>query len=258
MNSPFGSIWRRVWTTIRVAPFALADFCLPVLSSDKPQSPLQTPPASTDFTAQRNRMVDLQLAAHGIHDQQVLNAMRAVPRHLLIPPQVIDAAYEDGPLPIGSGQTISQPYVVAFMTEALKLKPTDKVLEIGTGSGYQTAVLAKIVHEVYTIEIVESLAQSAQQSLAKLGYKNVHFKAGDGYRGWPEHAPFDAIIVTAAPDHVPQPLIDQLKPGGHLVLPVGSWSQSIKRITRTTGGTVQEDLLPVQFVPMTGEAKKHR
>jgi protein-L-isoaspartate(D-aspartate) O-methyltransferase len=182
--------------------------------------------------------------------------MRAVPRHRFVPEAWRRFAYSDQPLPIGEEQTISQPYIVALMTELLSLRPGDKVLEIGTGSGYQAAVLAEITDQVYSIEIIESLAESAAERLGQLGYDKVQVRAGDGYRGWPEEAPFDAIIVTAAPDHVPEPLLAELAPGGRLVIPVGSFFQELKRITRRADGTFREEsVLPVRFVPMTGEAE---
>jgi protein-L-isoaspartate(D-aspartate) O-methyltransferase len=165
-------------------------------------------------------------------------------------------AYADEPLPIGEGQTISQPYIVALMTETLHISKDSRVLEIGTGSGYQAAVLAEIAGEVYSIEIIESLAARAEETLKRLGYGNVHVKAGDGYRGWPEEAPFDAIIVTAAPDHVPQPLVEQLKVGGRMSIPVGDIYQELMVITKTESGVVKKDALPVRFVPMTGEAQE--
>ena len=181
----------------------------------------QRTPTAADFAALRQRMVEQQLKPRGIKDERVLAAMAKVPREEFIPVDARADAYEDGPLPIGYDQTISQPYIVAFMTEQLRLKPNDRVLEIGSGSGYQAAILAELVAEVYTIEIVEPLAKSAEATLQRLGYKNVHTKVGDGYKGWPEEAPFDAIIVTCAPEKVPQPLVDQLKDGGRMVIPVG-------------------------------------
>jgi protein-L-isoaspartate(D-aspartate) O-methyltransferase len=201
----------------------------------------------------RNEMVKTQLEAHGIHNPYVLKAMRKVPRHQLVPGNVRHLAYADGPLPIGYGQTISQPYIVAFMTEAIDPKPGMKVLEIGTGSGYQAAVLGEIVAEVYSIEIVEPLGTKAQKDLEKLGYKNVHVKVGDGYQGWPEQAPFDAIIVTAAPEKVPQPLIDQLKEGGKMIIPVGSNTdtQELRLLEKKKGKIRTTSLLPVRFVPFT-------
>src|SRR6266480_6682610 len=181
----------------------------------------QKPSAPSDFAVERERMVQQQLRTRGIKDERVLAALAKVPREEFVPQDSRAASYEDGPLPIGYDQTISQPYIVAFMTEQLRLSPTDRVLEIGTGSGYQAAILAELAGKVYTIEIVAPLAQSAEAALQRLGYKNVHVKVGDGYKGWPEYAPFDAIIVTCAPDHVPQPLIDQLKEGGRMIIPVG-------------------------------------
>ena len=210
----------------------------------------------TDREASRRAsMVRQQLEPRGIHTEPVLAAMGRVPRHLFVPRAQRSLAYEDRPLGIGHGQTISQPYIVAFMTEALQLDGDEKVLEIGTGSGYQAAVLGELAAEVFTIEIVAPLAARAEKTLAELGYQNVHVRAGDGYRGWPEHAPFDAIIVTAAPDHVPQPLINQLKVGGRLILPVGDWLQELVVIDKTSSGTTRRSVLPVRFVPMTGEAR---
>jgi protein-L-isoaspartate(D-aspartate) O-methyltransferase len=201
-------------------------------------------------------MVREQIEARGIRDARVLAALRKVPRHLFVPPEEQREAYIDYPLPIGHEQTISQPYVVAYMTEALELTPRDRVLEIGTGSGYQAAILAELAAEVYSIEIVEPLAKEAEARLRRLGYSRVQVRAGDGYRGWPEAAPFDAIIVTAAPGHIPQPLVNQLREGGRMVLPLGRWDQELVRLRRTPGGLLRENLLPVRFVPMTGEAEK--
>lgn len=203
----------------------------------------------------RMRMVDRQLVPRGLTDSATLAAMRVVPRHRFVPPEYRRTAYGDHPLPIGEEQTISQPYIVGVMTEALALSPTDKVLEIGTGSGYQAAVLAEIVSEVYTIEIIASLGRRAESTLTALFYDNVHVRIGDGYRGWPEEAPFDGIIVTAAPDHVPQPLIDQLAVGGRLVLPVGEQEQHLMVLTKTPEGIIRERRFGVRFVPMTGEAE---
>jgi protein-L-isoaspartate(D-aspartate) O-methyltransferase len=206
--------------------------------------------------AERAAMVAEQLAARDVRDERVLAALREVPRHLFVPEALRGRAYEDRPLPIGEGQTISQPYVVAFMTQAAEVGPGDKVLEIGTGSGYQAAVLAELAREVYSIEIVEPLAVRAKAALEAAGYDRLHLRTGDGYRGWPEAAPFDAILVTAAPEEVPQPLVDQLAVGGRLVIPVGSWEQELLVIERTPSGIERRSILPVRFVPMTGEAQR--
>jgi protein-L-isoaspartate(D-aspartate) O-methyltransferase len=202
----------------------------------------------------RERMVRVQIEARGVKDPRVLKVMREVPRHLFVPEEQRAFAYEDRPLPIGHGQTISQPYVVAAMTELLDPKPGDTVLEIGTGSGYQAAVLAKLVSKVYSIEIVKPLAENAAKTLATLGYQNVEVKAGDGYRGWPDKAPFDGIIVTAAPEKVPQPLIDQLAVGGRMVIPVGDTIQELEVHVKTEKGIETRSVFQVRFVPMTGEA----
>jgi protein-L-isoaspartate(D-aspartate) O-methyltransferase len=195
-------------------------------------------------------MVAEQIAARGIRDAAVLEAMRSVPRHLFVPETERRHAYDDGPVSIGLGQTISQPYVVAFMTEAARLGRTSRVLEVGTGSGYQTAVLAACAGEVFTIEILPELAARAGLTLEALGIANVERRVGDGAAGWPEAAPFDAILVTAAPAEIPPPLIEQLAPGGRLVIPVGRGSQSLWRLTRTDAGLRRESLLPVRFVPL--------
>jgi len=218
------------------------------------QRPVEQPERAT---ALRLAMVQHQIEVRGVDDKKTLAAMRKVPRHLFVPTASLSIAYADHPVSIGKKQTISQPYIVAFMTEALELKGGEKVLEIGTGSGYQAAVLAEIAGHVYTIEIIESLGRRAETLLEKCGYTNIEVRVGDGYRGWPEHAPFDAIIVTAAPDHIPQPLIDQLKPGGRLVIPVGEFIQHLLRITKTDDGLLRENLLPVRFVPMTGQAMEN-
>ena len=213
---------------------------------------------STDADADRRaRMVETQIVARGVRDPRVLAAMRKVPRHLFVDAAQRTEAYEDHPLPIPGNQTISQPYIVALMTELLELKPTSRVLEIGTGSGYQSAVLAELAKEVYTIEIVPELAELAAKRLSELGYDNVRTREGDGYRGWPEEAPFDATIVTAAPERIPQPLLDQLAPGGVMVIPVGGFFQELKVFRKSADGRVTErDILPVRFVPMTGEVEK--
>jgi len=200
-------------------------------------------------------MVRSQLRRRDIDDPTVLRAMADVPRHLYVPEGIRFRAYDDTPLPIGAGQTISQPYIVAYMTQALELESGDRVLEIGTGSGYQAAVLAEIAAQVFTIEIIPSLSRTAKERLLQLGYSNIHVRTGDGYFGWPEEAPFDAIIVTAAPDHVPPALVEQLADGASLVMPVGDDYQELVRIGRRHGQTSVERLLPVRFVPMTGEAE---
>jgi protein-L-isoaspartate(D-aspartate) O-methyltransferase len=213
-------------------------------------------PADSE-TAKRIRMVETQVAARGVRDPRVLAAMREVPRHLFVAPSQRAEAYEDRPLPIAGHQTISQPYIVALMTELLELTPSSRVLEIGTGSGYQSAVLAKCAREVYSIEILPDLAASAAAKLKELHADNVTVKAGDGYRGWPEHAPFDAIIVTAAPERIPEPLLEQLAPGGRMVIPVGGFFQDLKVFQKNADGKITEkDIIPVRFVPMTGEIEK--
>ncbi|HEY8154571.1 MAG TPA: protein-L-isoaspartate(D-aspartate) O-methyltransferase [Myxococcota bacterium] len=214
------------------------------------------PTPSDDTSEARDRMVREQIAARGVRDPRVLAAVSRVPRHELVPENMRAHAYEDRPLPIGFDQTISQPFVVAYMTEQLRLRGDERVLEVGTGSGYQAAVLAELAREVYSIEIVAPLGERAREDLARLGYRNVHVRVGDGYRGWPEQAPFDAIIVTAAPGHVPQPLVDQLAVGGRLVLPVGDFDQELLRIERGADGLHEEKLIGVRFVPMRGEAER--
>lgn len=203
------------------------------------------------FARRRQQMVETQIRQRGVSDRRVLKAMATVPRHRFVRPSDVDLAYGDFPVDIGFAQTISQPYIVAYMTEALDLQPSDRVLEIGTGSGYQAAILGQLVREVYTIEIVPELAERSSTLIAALGYTNVHVRAGDGYLGWPERAPFDAVIVTAAPDHVPQPLVDQLAVGGRLVIPIGRGDQNLIIYTRTTDGLREESRLPVRFVPLT-------
>jgi protein-L-isoaspartate(D-aspartate) O-methyltransferase len=217
----------------------------------------QQAPTAADLAAQRQRMVEQQLKPRGIKEERVLAAMAKVPREEFVPADARPSAYEDGPLPIGYDQTISQPYVVAFMTEQLRPKRSDRVLEIGSGSGYQAAILGELVAEVYTIEIVEPLAKSAEATLQRLGYNNVHIKVGDGYKGWPEEAPFDAIIVTCAPEKVPQPLVDQLKDGGRMVIPVGErFAQQLYLLEKKNGQLKESITLPVRFVPMLREAQK--
>jgi protein-L-isoaspartate(D-aspartate) O-methyltransferase len=210
--------------------------------------------------AARGHMVASQIAGRGVGDPRVLEAMRRVERHLFVPASVRPSAYGDHPLPIGHDQTISQPYVVALMTELARVKPGGRALEIGTGSGYQAAVLSLLAKEVYTIEIVEPLAREAAERLARLGYRNVTVRAGDGYKGWPEHAPYDAILVTAAPPEIPQPLLDQLAPGGRLVAPIGpeGGEQQLVVVERTAAGLKRWPVIPVRFVPMTGRAREPR
>jgi protein-L-isoaspartate(D-aspartate) O-methyltransferase len=212
------------------------------------------------YKNKRQFMVEHDIKARGIRDQKVLEVMGKVLRHLFVDESLRNRAYEDYPLPIGEGQTISQPYVVALMTEALKLKPTDRVLEIGTGSGYQAAVLAEIVKEVYTIEIRKGLAEKAEKRFMELGYRNVKVRYADGYFGWEEHAPFDAVIITASANHIPPPLIKQLKEGGRLIIPLGStvYYQTLTLAAKKKGELELEQLTSVAFVPMTGEVQKKR
>jgi len=213
------------------------------------------PPIDTAYADDRHAMVRDQIAARGIVDEAVLTAMRRVPRHRFVPDHLARYAYSDRPLPIGLDQTISQPYIVGVMSELAELERGDKVLEIGTGSGYQAAVLAELGAEVYSIEIVEPLGEQARRVLSELGYHQIETRIGDGYVGWAEHAPFDAVVVTAAPPQIPQPLLDQLAEGGRLVAPVGVGYQELVVVTRTSSGYERETVLPVRFVPMTGRAQ---
>ncbi len=206
-----------------------------------------------DHDASREQMVEHQIVSRGVKDDRVLNAMLKVKRHLFVSQDLQSIAYSDQPLPVGEGQTISQPYMVALMTELLKLKGDEKVLEIGTGSGYQTAILAELAREVYTVEIIENLAQSSRKLLEDLGYRNIRFRVGDGYFGWEEHAPFDVIIVTCGPDRIPQHLVDQLAVGGRLVIPVGSIYQVLTVMEKTGDRLRQSKSISCRFVPMTGE-----
>ena len=226
-------------------------------ANKSPQRPTHDHPAFSERTEHREKMVSYQMRARGIKDPNVLRAMNTVPRHAFVEESLRPRAYGDHPLPIGYNQTISQPYIVAYMTEALHLTPDSNVLEIGTGSGYQAAVAAEIAAEVYTIEIIEPLAAAAKDRLAALGYRNVRTKAADGFYGWPDHAPFDAIIITAAASFIPPPLIEQLKPSGRMIIPLGSpyGVQTLVLVTKNTAGRVTtKRLLPVRFVPMLGRA----
>jgi len=229
---------RRAWQL-------LVPLLLGAASCDEAQTPV------ADFARQRQRMVKEQIILRGVESERVLSALRKVPREEFVPAEYRMESYADKPLPIGYDQTISQPYIVAFMTDQLHLQPTDRVLEIGTGSGYQAAILAELVAEVYSIEIIEPLAKKAHETLQRLGYKNVQVKTGDGYKGWPDHAPFDAIIVTCAPERVPAPLLDQLKENGRMIIPVGGkFAQELYLFKKRNGGLQQSAVLPVKFVPM--------
>jgi protein-L-isoaspartate(D-aspartate) O-methyltransferase len=209
-----------------------------------------------NFSAMRERMVETQIRARDLQNATVLDAMRLVPRHLFVPDDLKPFAYDDRPLPIGHHQTISQPYIVAYMTDALQLEPAHTVLEIGTGSGYQAAILADIARQVYSIEIVPDLAESARRAIAAAGYTNVEVRTGNGYLGWREHAPFDRIIVTAAPPDIPEALVEQLAVGGVMVLPVGTANQEIVVITKTPAGIAQKRAIQVRFVPMVSRPKE--
>ncbi len=235
-------------------PIRLAGLAL-LLVTACAAAPRQTPTAE-EWAARRARMVDSQIRPRGITDARVLAAMLKVPRHLFVPEAERDQAYADHPLPIGLDQTISQPFIVAYMTDALKVAPTDKVLEIGTGSGYQAAVLAELAREVYSMEIIPELADRARATLSALGYTHVKVRQGNGYLGWPEAGRFDKIIVTAAPDEVPGALVDQLALNGTLIVPVGTVAQTMTVVRRTLQGIVQQETIPVMFVPMTGKPKK--
>lgn len=237
---------------VMLVPFAMASM------GPSCQRPGEDPAPMTDESRQleRARLVDDSVVPAGVSDQRVLAAMRRVPRHRFVPEAYASMAYFDEPLPIGHGQTISQPSLVAMMVQSLHLNGQEKVLEIGTGSGYQTAILAELVPHVFTIEIVEPLAKQAEAMLMELGYRNVTVRVGDGYQGWAEEAPFDAIIAAAAPGHVPEPLLRQLAIGGRLILPVGRDVQQLLLISRTNDGYQRTYLAPVRFVPMTGQAKE--
>jgi protein-L-isoaspartate(D-aspartate) O-methyltransferase len=222
------------------------------------KGPNQSTQAADPFESRRLRMVSMQIEARGVRDSCVLDAMRRIPRHLFVPADLREQAYTDRPLPIGHQQTISQPYIVALMTELVRPRSDMKVLEIGTGSGYQAAVLAACAGEVYTIEILPELGRSAAELLDRLDVGTVEVRIGDGFDGWPAHAPFDAIVVTAAPPRIPQPLLDQLAPGGRLVVPVGEGFQNLVLVTRTESGYERRTVTPVRFVPMTGKAQRER
>ncbi len=214
------------------------------------------PSESDPWFRPRLDMVEQQIRRRGIQDERVLDAMERIPRHLFVPQALQSEAYDDGPLPIGYGQTISQPYIVALMTELVRPQPDDRALEIGTGCGYQTAVLSELVHAVYSIEIIESLANLARSRLKQFGHNNVEVRLGDGYQGWEEHAPFQIIIVAAAPNHVPQSLLDQIAPGGRMVIPVGRSSQELVLFEKVHDGSLQRtNITGVAFVPMTGVAE---
>jgi protein-L-isoaspartate(D-aspartate) O-methyltransferase len=233
-----------IFLTLSLLPiFLLTDFPTPEEEPD-------------EYMSHRWEMVENQLISRGIQDSKLIQAMLKIPRHMFVPEDLRESAYGDNPVPIGMDQTISQPYIVALMTELLRLKGREKVLEVGTGSGYQTAILAEMGCEVYTIEILEPLLEKAKKTLESLGYHNIRYKTGDGYKGWEEFSPFDAIIVTAAPDHIPQPLIDQLKINGRMVIPVGDLYQELLLIKKKEKGVDMKTITPVRFVPMTGEAQK--
>jgi protein-L-isoaspartate(D-aspartate) O-methyltransferase len=238
-------------TTLAVALFLL------VLTGGPCTRGPQTQPAATELEKSRLSMVEYQLRGRGIRDERVLQAMAKVPRHEFVPPEFVHRAYFDTPLPIGHDQTISQPYIVAFMTQAIEPKSDHRVLEIGTGSGYQAAVLAEVTREVFTIEILPELADQAREVLHRLNYENVEVAAGDGYQGWPDQAPFDSILVTAAAPQIPAPLLEQLKVGGILVIPVGDVGQiqSLTIVRRHATGFEESRVMPVRFVPMIGDVQ---
>ncbi len=242
---------------LRLAPLLLGSVLL-VSCSSPPVS--GNPMTQEDFAQQREQMVETQLESRDIQSERVLEAMKKVPRHLFMPASVRQYAYVDSPVPIGKGQTISQPYIVGLMTQTVVPKPGDRALEVGTGSGYQAAVLGELVKEVFSIEIIPDLAERAGKALSDLGYDNVEVRQGDGYQGWPEKAPFDIILVTAAPEIIPQPLIDQLAEGGRLVVPVGPQGeiQTLTLVTKEKGEVQRTHITGVRFVPMTGEVQRRR
>lgn len=236
-----------------IACASIATTLAAVAASDEPKKT----DADDPFAAARARMVQRHLAERGIKNPRILEAFRTVPRHLFIPPESRRLAYEDDSIPIGKGQTITPTYDVAFMTEALDPKPTDTIFEVGTGSGYQASILSRLVKDVYSVEIHKELGERAAKVIKSVGYTNVHTKVGDGYAGWPEHAPFDAIIVTCAPEKVPPPLFEQLKEGGKLVIPIGDrYNQAVYLMEKREGKLVGKKLKPTLFVPMTGRAQK--
>ena len=250
---------------MRIAPFAAALLALALVLTGascgaEPAEPAPgaavAPGSEVDRSAERERMVTQQIEARGVEDPRVLEAMRRVPRHAFVPRSQAPQAYADHPLPIGHDQTISQPFIVAIMAELAELDPGDRVLEVGTGSGYGAAVLGELAAEVYSIEILEPLALSAAATLKRLGYARIHVRAGDGYAGWPDAAPFDAIVVTAAAPRVPPLLLEQLAEGGRLVIPVGDTLQQLEVHTRTADGVLRHRVFPVRFVPMTGEIRR--
>jgi protein-L-isoaspartate(D-aspartate) O-methyltransferase len=245
--------WRAIPAAVLLSALTCGGIAIAMASTSNQQAAAGD---SARERRQRQQMVDEQIKSRGVSSPRVLRAMEQVPRHLFVPASERGQAYEDHPLPIGGGQTISQPYIVALMTALLDLPPGARVLEIGTGSGYQAAVLSRVAAQVYSVEIVAELGARARHTLARLGYGNVHVRIGDGYRGWPEAAPFDGILLTAAPHAAPPPLVAQLKPGGRMVLPVGGFDQDLLVVTKNADGTTrQEKVLPVRFVPMTGEAE---
>lgn len=254
----------RFYISILIVLYLIAQGCSPTNNPKQPtvspdfrtqvkETPLSSSTENPGYVNARNNMVERQIIARGISDPLVLEAMRTVPRHKFVPDEYLAQAYADHPLPIGYGQTISQPYIVALMTEVLQLKPGEKVLEIGTGSGYQAAVLAQMGMDVYTVEIIPQLAEEARIRFSELGYHNIHTVTADGYFGWLEYAPYDAIIVTAAPDHLPPPLAEQLVTGGRMVIPIGPIGavQTLWLFTKNESGLMAENLGPVRFVPLT-------
>jgi protein-L-isoaspartate(D-aspartate) O-methyltransferase len=249
----------RFLAVLLIIPFTLlgqggcATNWTPAIQKEQPKTP---PSNEAEYAALRERMVRIQLQARDIDDPRVLAAMQKVPRHEFVPSEFRQSAYDDSALPLEMGQTISQPYIVAYMTQALELRGTERVLEVGTGFGYQAAVLAEIASEVYTIEIIPQLQERARAILSKLGYQNIHFRVADGYLGWQEYAPFDRIIVTAAPAEVPQPLLDQLSDGGLMIIPIGSMSQELVIFEKEKSRIKHRSTIPVRFVPMTGKAKE--